>query len=90
MSPLGLGWVETQLKGGRTSTIVKPPMFSASDRLCNRLRWLLRRAASLRTLTLPPSGGSDSCNQARFADDVHHPSEVIGQDVQGHLSGYIP
>ena len=39
--------------------------------------------------TFPPSSGSDGCNQARFADDVHHPSEVIGENMR-HLGGDIP
>lgn len=66
----------------------RPPMFSRRIDWRSCPSWLLRRAASFFD-ALPALGGSDSCNQARFADDVHHPGEVIGQDVQGHLGGYI-
>ena len=40
--------------------------------------------------TFRPSGGADGCNQARFADDVHHPCEVIGENMQRHLGGDVP
>jgi hypothetical protein len=46
-SAVGLGCVETQLKGGRGRQSLQAADVFASDRLCNRLRWLLGRAASL-------------------------------------------
>ena len=37
-----------------------------------------------------PSGGADGCNQTRFADDVHHPRKIIGENMQRHLGGDVP
>ncbi len=87
---LGLGCVQTHRSGAAVAANhCSRPMSSA--RIVNdRAKGSTASGYCGFGRAFRPSGGADGCNQAWFADDVHHPCEVIGENMQRHLSGDIP
>ena len=87
---LGLGCVQTDRSArGRGRQSLQAADVLVSDRPVTGESGY--RDAVLRFWThFRPSGGADGCDQARFADDVHHSCEVIGENMQRHLGGDVP